>query len=141
MVCPSIVRGGIEVYTGRKLDDGTYEKQFVGGYQEGQEPGVLVKYVVDHILQQDEVLPETYIVTSGHLQGKTQYSKAAWDKLSDAERAKGILIEPGDIIWKDINGDGKIDSFDQQALGNTTPHWTGGFNTTLSYKGLSLRPL
>lgn len=131
-------QGGIEVYTGRKLDDGTYEKQFVGGYQEGQEPGVLVKYVVDHILQQDEVLPETYIVTSGHLQGKTQYSKAAWDKLSDAERAKGILIEPGDIIWKDINGDGKIDSFDQQALGNTTPHWTGGFNTTLSYKGLSL---
>lgn len=30
-----------EVYTGRQLPDGTYEKKWVGGYQEGQEPGVL----------------------------------------------------------------------------------------------------
>ena len=135
---PNNRQGGQEIYTGRKLDDGTYEKVFVGGYQEGQEPGVLVKYIADHILQEGEVLPESYIVTSGQFQGKTQYNKTAWDKLTDAERARGILIEPGDVIWKDINGDGKIDSFDQEVIGNTMPHWNGGFNTTLSYKGLSL---
>ena len=40
--------------------------------------------------------------------------------------------------WKDINGDGQIDSYDQIVIGNTTPRWFGGFNTTLSWKGLTL---
>ena len=38
----------------------------------------------------------------------------------------------------DRNGDNKIDEYDQYDLGNLTPHWTGGFNTTFSWKGLSL---
>lgn len=137
---PNNRQGGTEVYTGRKKEDGTYEKVFIGGYQEGQEPGMHVGYVVDHILQEGEVLPETYIVADGNIgnvQGKVQYSQAAWDKLTDAERKNGILIRPGNIIWKDINGDGKIDQFDRVNLGNTSPRWNGGFNTTLSYKGLS----
>lgn len=132
---------GVEVYTGNKDKDGKDEKIYLGGYQEGQEPGVVIGSVVDHILQEGEVLPETYIVKDGargNVQGKIQYSQAAWDKLTDAEKKNGILLQPGDVIWKDVNGDGMIDQYDQVNLGNTTPHWTGGFNTTLSYKGLAL---
>lgn len=40
--------------------------------------------------------------------------------------------------WKDVNGDGMIDQYDQVVIGNTTPRWFGGFNTTMSWKGLSL---
>ena len=40
--------------------------------------------------------------------------------------------------WKDVNGDGVIDQYDQVVIGNTTPRWYGGFNTTMSWKGLSL---
>ena len=58
--------------------------------------------------------------------------------MSDAEKAKALQIAPGDVKWKDINNDGTIDAFDQVVMGNTTPHWFGGFNTTLTWKGLTL---
>lgn len=61
-----------------------------------------------------------------------------WATLTPDEQKNGMLITPGDLRWKDINGDSKIDVYDQAVLGNTTPRWNGGANTTLSYKGLSL---
>lgn len=135
-------QGGQQIYTGNKVKDKdgnmVDEKIFVGGYQEGQEPGVLVGYVCDGIFQSDSEIPDDYYVTSGNWQGKWQYSPAKWASLTDQERAKSLLIREGDMKWKDINGDGHIDQFDQVVLGNTIPHWTGGANTTLSYKGLSL---
>lgn len=45
---------------------------------------------------------------------------------------------PGDVRWKDVNGDNVIDDYDLVKIGNTTPHWVGGFNTSLSYKNFSL---
>ena len=49
-----------------------------------------------------------------------------------------LPIQPGDVKWKDVNGDGVIDQYDRVKVGNTDPHWTGGFNTTLRWKGLQL---
>lgn len=135
-------QGGQQIYTGRKVKDANGneidEKIFVGGYQEGQEPGVMVGYVSDGIFQSDAEIPEDYYVTSGHAQAKWQYSPAAYDKMSDAQKGKVIRLGAGDMKWKDINGDGHIDQFDQVVFGNTMPHWNGGANTTLSYKGVSL---
>lgn len=37
-----------------------------------------------------------------------------------------------------MNGDGVIDDYDRVKLGNTIPHWTGGFNINTSWKGLTL---
>lgn len=48
---------------------------------------------------------------------------------------------PGDIIFKDQNGDGIINSQDERPIGyNTgaTPYLTFGLNTSVSYKGFSL---
>lgn len=78
------------------------------------------------------------VVKTGNYQGKYQYGPKAYAALSDAEKAKALQIEPGDVKWKDINNDGTIDAFDQIVIGNTTPHWFGGFNTTLTWKGLTL---
>ena len=45
-------------------------------------------------------------------------------------------IMPGDIKYKDLNGDGKIDSFDRQQIGNgDVPALTYGFGLTAEYKG------
>ena len=44
----------------------------------------------------------------------------------------------GDIKYKDINGDGKIDINDMTNIGNPWPKLTGGFTNTLSYKGFDL---
>lgn len=49
-----------------------------------------------------------------------------------------VRLQPGDLVWRDRNGDNKIEAMDRFDLGNMTPHWTGGFNTSLSYKGFTL---
>jgi len=47
----------------------------------------------------------------------------------------------GDMKYKDINGDGKIDSQDLTTIGNPWPKWFGGFTNTFSYKGFDLTML
>lgn len=42
---------------------------------------------------------------------------------------------PGDIRFKDVNGDGIITAADRTDLGNPIPNATMGFNITLHYKG------
>jgi len=42
------------------------------------------------------------------------------------------------FAWEDINGDGVINGYDRQVVGNIFPKVTGGFSTTLGYKNLSL---
>jgi TonB-linked SusC/RagA family outer membrane protein len=40
----------------------------------------------------------------------------------------------GDIKYKDLNGDGKIDASDRTVIGKNFPSWTGGLNVALYYK-------
>src|SRR5690606_25313616 len=50
-------------------------------------------------------------------------------------------VKPGDIKYKDINGDGLIDSRDQVDLGHNgwaVPPFTYGLNLTLKWKNLTL---
>jgi hypothetical protein len=46
---------------------------------------------------------------------------------------------PGDWKFKDLNGDNVIDASDQTNIGDPSPKFTYGFNSTFSYKGWSLR--
>ncbi|NGM90010.1 hypothetical protein G5B35_22195 [Parapusillimonas sp. SGNA-6] len=48
------------------------------------------------------------------------------------------VIEPGDIRYKDQNGDGKITADDKTVIGRGLPKHFGGFNNTFSYKGIDL---
>ncbi|MBL4676542.1 MAG: TonB-dependent receptor [Mucilaginibacter sp.] len=45
---------------------------------------------------------------------------------------------PGDFIYQDTNGDGKVDGNDRVALGSPLPKYTFGLNTTFSYKNFDL---
>jgi TonB-dependent starch-binding outer membrane protein SusC len=45
---------------------------------------------------------------------------------------------PGDIIFKDLTGDKKVDDKDQTYLGSPIPSWTFGGNLNAAYKGFDL---
>jgi TonB-dependent starch-binding outer membrane protein SusC len=46
---------------------------------------------------------------------------------------QGPGVRPGDVKYKDMNGDGKIDANDRTFLGSAIPKFTYGLSTTLSY--------
>ena len=48
----------------------------------------------------------------------------------------GLL--PGDFIFKDLNGDGVVDSKDQEILGNPIPKYIYGFNAGVTFKNFDL---
>lgn len=64
------------------------------------------------------------------------------EQINNYRNEKGELIQPnakpGDVIFKDVNNDGKIDDNDRTYLGKPNPDWTVGFNLALSYKGFDL---
>lgn len=131
-------QGGTEVYTGRKNADGSWETIYVGGYQEGQEPGQFVAFQFDGLWRSDDEVPYDFCDQWGNYYGDYLYSKAHYNDLSPAEQAASWYVGAGDAKWKDVNGDGIIDERDRVKVGSTTPHWFGGFNTTFNWKGLQL---
>jgi hypothetical protein len=48
----------------------------------------------------------------------------------------GIWV--GDVKYKDVNGDGKIDVNDETFIGNPWPKLSGGFTNSFSYRGFDL---
>lgn len=47
-------------------------------------------------------------------------------------------IQPGDIRYRDINGDGTVDSYDLTIIGNPNPKFTGGFTNNLRFRDFDL---
>ena len=135
-------QGGQQIYTGEKFTNEKgeieYAKKWVGGYQEGKEPGVMVVYKSEGIYRNWNEIPGDLVIISGNYYGKKMYGPEAWKKLTKEQQKNALPIMPGDMKWKDINEDGIIDSYDQIVAGNTTPHWIGGFNTTLRWKNFQL---
>lgn len=128
-------------------DPKTGELMWVGGYQEGQEPGVFYAFQAEGIYKNYDEIPGSLIdKTSGNngSNGLVLYGPDVWAKLPESEKvtangnAAALPIQPGDVKWKDVNGDGVIDNYDMVKMGNRTPHWTGGINTTLTYQNFTL---
>ena len=121
-----------QVYTGNGD-----EKKWVGGQQEGQEPGMLYLYQADGIYRSYDEIPGNLVRKYG---SRTYYGPEAWNKLTaDQQNATtNFPIQPGDTKFHDVNKDGVIDEFDKVKVGATSPRWTGGFNTTLRWKNFQL---
>ncbi len=131
-------QGAFQVYTGKGND-----LAYVGGYQEGQEPGVLYVFQAEGIYKSESEIPSNMVVRPTGFFGsttRTLYGKDNWNAMTEAEKiaSRGFPIQSGDVKWKDVNGDNIIDDYDLVKVGNTTPHWFGGLNSTLNYKNFSL---
>jgi len=48
------------------------------------------------------------------------------------------IIQPGDIKYKDLNGDGVVDNYDKTIIGRGQPIHIGGFTNNFVYKQFSL---
>ncbi|SKB89262.1 TonB-linked outer membrane protein, SusC/RagA family [Sphingobacterium nematocida] len=131
-------QGGTQVY-----DPTSKSLIWVEGLQEGKEWGDVYGFRMKGIIRtaedlanynvRDEAAGDTYGI--GGAAGK----RVASQKVITEQGLSGYLpTQLGDAIWDDINGDGVINQDDRVRLGNTMPKWTGGFNTTVSYRGLSL---
>lgn len=104
------------------------------------------------ILFQDEVQrPFTYQNRTGQSAGQffglvSQGFYNSWEEVNDAYRpvsqAQGNRIMPGDLKYKDINGDGIIDQDDMVPLGYSSfPEVIFGLSFGFNYKGVGLSVL
>lgn len=109
-----------------KLNDGTpFAAGFANWVAEGQPLGAFRGYRVERIFQtQDEI---------------NQLDARARELTGNAgARYQSAGTRPGDIMFRDLNGDGIISSEDQEILGSAQPTFTGGITNNLSYKGVDL---
>lgn len=60
--------------------------------------------------------------------GQTIYMKFNYPSI-------GYTFQPGDAMYEDINHDGNINYQDIVYLGNSNPKFTGGFGSSVTYKG------
>lgn len=62
-----------------------------------------------------------------------------YDDIRNSPRQDFGLVQPGDIKYKDVNGDGVINDGDRVAIGATTkPNMIYGFGVSASWKGLDV---
>jgi TonB-linked SusC/RagA family outer membrane protein len=87
-------------------------------YDQGQPFGAFYGYVADGLFQTQEEVNKAPVQTAG--------------------TNPGTSTAPGDIRFKDLNGDGKITDADRTFIGNPLPTFTYGINNTLNYKGFDL---
>lgn len=90
-------------------------------------------------------LSDPYIQRIGESIG-SYYGLEADGLFADAADVKNHAFQsaatgPGDIKYKDLNGDGKIDALDRKVLGNDVPWFNYGFNISASYKGFDFSVL
>ena len=103
----------LELYNDQPINSG-----FANRVEEGKPLGFFYGYVSDGIFQSNE-----------EIQAHARQTVHA-----DPRRATA----PGDIRFRDLNGDGVINSDDQTDIGSPWPDYEGGVTNTLSFRGLDL---
>lgn len=58
--------------------------------------------------------------------------------INNYPKPAGAVVGVGDLRFKDLNGDGKIDSKDETFLGDPFPHYTFGFTYRIAVAGFDL---
>lgn len=109
-------QGGTQIWDAKKG-----ELVWVGGLQEGQRVGtdLVVAYSQDYIYANDAEVAEHATREDIFLRNPTQRF-------------------PGDVAWKDTNGDNVIDYQDRVIVGRTLPNTTGGLTSNLTFKNFNL---
>lgn len=124
-------QGGLQVY-----DPTSGKIIWAGGLQEGQGIGDIYAFKQERIFRDwDDVKANA---NTRYDAIANLYGPGTWANMSTAERAGKKQIEPGDVMWADLDNNGIINNLDQVKVGNILPSFTGGFSTNISWKNLSL---
>lgn len=124
-------QGGIEVF-----DPKSQNYIWVGGLQEGGRLGDIYAFKQDGIFRDWDHVRE---VAGNRYDAVAElYGPDRWAAMTTEQKNGKKPIEPGDVIWADLDGNGIINGYDQVKVGNVFPKVTGGFSTTFSYKNWSL---
>ncbi len=134
-------QGGTQIY-----DPKTGQVIWVGGLQEGQEWGGIYGFVSDGIIRNqkdldnynkfDEAAKQAY--QNGGA-GRGVASQKLIDEFNlNSSGLRYIPTQLGDVMWKDIDKNDTIDYRDRVLLGRSVPRWSGGFNTSINWKGFTL---
>lgn len=109
-------QGGTEIY-----DPATGLTQWAGALEEGKRVGLdeIAVYVQDYIY-------------------KDQAAVDAHATREDVLLPNHFKRYPGDVAWKDLNGDNIINSLDRKVIGRSTPKLVGGLTSNVRYKNVSL---
>lgn len=91
-------------------------------------------------------LPYNWMYRAGNPVGGTRgYEAIGFYKAGENETNTPTILGyspvPGDIKYKDLNGDGVISTLDQKLISTTKPFVFGGLNFALNYKGFDLSGL
>jgi TonB-dependent starch-binding outer membrane protein SusC len=132
----SLVNDNLIIKSGNPTDDLTG----VSWTQVGQPIGTFYGWVSDGIFRNwDEVYDWAYInqATTGSDLNGDGIPDFATDQ-RDATTAVSRTA-PGDIKWRDVNGDGRINNDDQVSLGSPIPKLIYGLTFNGSYKGLDFQ--
>ena len=105
-----------------------------------------ITYSKNEIVDRDEENNYWYKMQKGHRvnQARGLISLGLFKDYDDIRNSPvqdfdGYKVMPGDIKYKDVNGDGKIDGNDQVAIGATTkPNLIYGFGIAANWKGLDV---
>ncbi|HEY8388047.1 MAG TPA: SusC/RagA family TonB-linked outer membrane protein, partial [Parasegetibacter sp.] len=89
----------------------------------GEPLGLIYGYVADGLFRTQEELDALNAAA-----GTGLYYQAA-------------ATRPGDIKFRDLNGDNRVTVADQDIIGNANPDLVGGFTNTFQFKGFSLSAL
>lgn len=122
-------QGGLQIY-----DPKSGQVIWVGGYQEGGTLGEIFAYKQERILKDwDDV---NTAAANRYDKIAELYGPALWANL--ANKTGKLPIEPGDVLWADIDKNDTIDFRDRVKVGTTIPKVVGGFTSNLSWKGIAL---
>ncbi|MEO6283166.1 MAG: SusC/RagA family TonB-linked outer membrane protein [Dyadobacter sp.] len=132
-------QGGQRIY-----DPKSGQVIWAGGLQEGQEFGEIYGFVSDGIIRTGEDLAKYNKIDMAA--GEVQYGASAGKRVASTtlitsknlSKTTYISTQLGDMMWKDLDQNDTIDTRDMVSMGRTIPRWTGGFNTTIRWKNLSL---
>ena len=118
----------------------------ISGWYNGKVYGEIWGYQVDRLFQNDDFLWENgSLVKANDKYGQYYQFASGKNYATQGKIASGNLISgPGDVKFKDINGDGIIDNGllqvddhgDLTVIGNTTPRYEYSFRADLSWKGI-----
>ena len=119
---------------------------YIYGFYKGKEIGEIWGYETDRLYQESDMIPKMDAAGNPAVDKQGNAILVPSGPSQALFESGSFKYGPGDVKYKDLNGDGKIDYGsntlddlgDLKRIGNTLPKFEYGFTIALDYKGFDL---